>query len=64
MLLGVVFENILIFLDVKHWFFLSCDGLGQVKDSLMIILITLDKKDPLLAEQIVLCPVAVFVDND
>ena len=45
--------------------FFRTDGLGEVEDTLLLIFVSLDEQDSLLAaEQAVRCLVAVLVDDD
>ena len=61
----IVFEYVFTFPDVKNRLFLRNDGLGEVEDTLLLIFVSLDEQDSLLAaEQAVRCLVAVLVNDD
>ena len=61
----IVFEYVFTFPDVKHRLFLRNDGLGEVEDTLLLIFVSLNEENSLLAtEQGVRCLVAVLVDDD
>ena len=61
----IVFEYVFTFPDVKHRLFLRNDVLGEVEDTLMLIFVSLNEENSLLAtEQGVRCLVAVLVDDD
>ncbi len=61
----IVFEYVFTSSDVKYRLFFRNDGLGEVEDTLLLIFVSLNEEDSLLAaEQGVRCPVTMLVDND